>query len=85
MKKMTKKELQALLEEKIKEWFVDEGLPVPADIDTAPYTEVGEDVEIDDTRLERRFLEAQMYQMQYPFSEVNLGHPIELKEGKAVE
>ncbi|MEI6631979.1 MAG: hypothetical protein WCL25_05145, partial [bacterium] len=73
------------LEARIGRWFIREGLAAPERIVVAPFKEVGETMDVDDRRIERRALEAQIFQMFYPFSEINLGHPIELHNGVTVK
>ncbi|MFA5099363.1 MAG: hypothetical protein WC547_00575, partial [Candidatus Omnitrophota bacterium] len=78
-------EFASIDESAIAGWFAKEGLDAPEVIDVNAFEVVKEkDIEADDTRIERRTLEAQVYPMDYPLSEVNLGHPIEFVNGNIV-
>jgi hypothetical protein len=56
----------------VKRWFTDEGLTAPADINLT----AEEKTDALD-QMQRSHIEAMVYSMHYPLSEVNLGHPIE--------
>jgi len=69
----------------IPSWFTTEGLTAPRRIDTRPFDQVDKnDVAAVEDLLERRTLEAQIYPMQYPVAEFNIGHPIDSSRGAVV-
>ncbi|MDD5774375.1 MAG: ARMT1-like domain-containing protein, partial [Candidatus Omnitrophica bacterium] len=72
-----------LTKEIVKDWLAKHGLTYTGEILT--FAERSEEDMRDNTKILLDVIRAQAYHPQYPFSEVNLGHPIEHRSGKIVE
>jgi len=70
----------------VEQWFKDEGLEAPTTLtfDTIEEQSGTKKQEFNADELIRTALEAMVYHLQYPYSELNLGHPInyDSKDGK---
>ncbi|MCX5666743.1 MAG: (d)CMP kinase [Candidatus Omnitrophica bacterium] len=70
--------LERWFKQEAERWFADAGLESPTIVFDSIERKAGEPApKFDEKKLLRSAVEAMVYQLQYPYSEMNLGHPVD--------